>query len=107
MFRDDPGDVTTVKHLLQEPADPNCRNPQTHKSPIVKAIWTHGFSLFLLGGGLFLPCCFVLAGGKWKWKWKGSSSRVCFLKVGLFVCGIEKNDMFMVQTLSKSGLLIA
>lgn len=61
----------------------------------------------LIGGGLFLPCCFVLAGGKWKWKWKGSSSRVCFLKVGLFVCGIEKNDMFMVQTLSKSGLLIA
>eukprot|EP00434_Breviolum_minutum_P025189 symbB.v1.2.022250.t3/scaffold1931.1/size95788/1 len=31
------GDVTTVKHLLQEPADPNCRDPQTHKSPIVKA----------------------------------------------------------------------
>lgn len=58
--------------------------------------------LFVLSGGVFLPSCFVLEGGKWKWK--GSSNRVCFLKVGLFVCLLHRKNMFMVESLSKSGL---
>ena len=88
MFRDDPGDVTTVKHLLQEPADPNCRDPQTHKSPIVKAILTHGFSLFLVGGCFSQVVSF--------WRVGSGSGRVVQIEfvfsrlACLFVCCIEK-----------------
>ncbi len=98
--------MTTVKHLLQEPADPNCRDPQTHKSPIVKAgnPWASPCACVCVCVCFFpseINFCFGA------WEVYVEVVQVKFVFFSRFVCLLHRKPMFMVEVFSKSELLIA